>query len=73
MHKSMAASLGMFDLTKEEFDRAVLDKAGIDGSILLKVSGSEQYLSGKNRDRTAIAMALGDNQTSSYSYQRRRH
>lgn len=66
MHKSMAASLGMFDLAKGEFDRAALDKAGIDGSILPKVSGPEQYLSGKNGDKPAIAMALGDNQASFY-------
>lgn len=63
MHKSMAASLGMFDVKNGRFDQAALGKAGIDASFLPDIGDKEGFIS-PEASSVRISMALGDNQSS---------
>lgn len=66
LHKSMAASLGLYDLKNGTFDTKALAAAGIDPAMLPEISGTERYLSEDGKEIPAVAMALGDNQASFY-------
>lgn len=62
LHPSMAASLGFFDIAGRCFDAEALRKAGIDSCLLPAVEIGEKLL--YNDGEKAVAMALGDNQSS---------
>ena len=63
-HKSMAASLGIYDLSEDRFDEEALKRAGIDPSLLPEVSREERFLAESREKDPSIALALGDNQAS---------
>ncbi len=63
LHAGMAASLGMFDLKKREFDREQIQKAGMDGAYFPKTAKKEQIL-GFYQDQIPVSLAFGDNQAS---------
>ena len=62
MHSSSAASLGVFDIGRGEFDAQALAGAGIETEMLPGVTG-EAAIIGEYRG-IPVAVALGDNQAS---------
>ena len=62
MDASDAASLGLFDLTRGEYDHAALEKAGIDPNLLPDVT-KDGFL-GQDGLGLPITVAIGDNQAS---------
>jgi sedoheptulokinase len=62
MDASDAASLGLFELTRGEFDQAALEKAGIDPGLLPNIAKGS-FL-GQGDFGLPIAVAIGDNQAS---------
>lgn len=62
-HSSDAASLGLFDLEKGEFDKAALKAAGIDEYILPETVCGEKFI-GRTAEGLSVAAAIGDNQAS---------
>ena len=64
LHPSNAASLGLYDLEKLEWDYEAIKIAGIDSSILPKVS-SEAFV-GTTSLGDRVVVAIGDNQASVY-------
>ncbi len=63
MHPSNAASIGAFDLKKNQFDLAALEKAGIDVSFFPKLL-EDRAVHEKNKNGQIVAAAIGDNQAS---------
>ena len=63
MHKSMAASIGLFDIEKGIWDEAAIAKAGIEMKYLPAVSEKETTYEEKI-DEPKVSIALGDNQAS---------
>ncbi len=61
-HASDAASLGCFDLTRRDFDRAALARAGIDAGILPEVTSDFERIG--SYQGIPVAVAIGDNQAS---------
>lgn len=59
---SDAASLGLFDVQNGCFDRAALDKAGVDPRLLPALADSPQL--GVGSSRIPVYTAIGDNQAS---------
>lgn len=66
LHPSMAASLGIFDLSQNSFDKEALKKAGLPVHLLPSVASSEKEL-GVHSSGSSVTLALGDNQASYYS------
>lgn len=62
MHASDAASFGLFDSSRLEFDRSAVEKAGLDFSLLPQVC-SEARIIGKYKN-IPVCIAIGDNQAS---------
>ncbi len=62
VHPSNAASFGLFDISKRDFDRVALLKLGIDERILPKLTRDDAPI-GKYRG-IAVSAAIGDNQAS---------
>ena len=62
MHVSNAASLGLFDLDAGDWDRAALDRAGLDGTLLPPATGQCALLG--RWEGIPVACAIGDNQAS---------
>jgi sedoheptulokinase len=62
LHPSMAASLGLYDLEKNQFDRVAIRKIGLNLERLPVVSTDEQIIGYYNN--IPVAPALGDNQAS---------
>lgn len=62
MHVSNAASLGLFDLDAGDWDRAALDRAGLDGALLPPATGQCALLG--RWEGIPVACAIGDNQAS---------
>ena len=60
VHVSNAASMGMFDHAKGDFDRAAIEKCGMDASLFPGVTGGAAVL-GEYKGRP-VYVALGDNQ-----------
>lgn len=65
MHSSNAASLGLFDIKKCEWDTKAIEKAGLNVAYYPKVS-KEVNLVGKYQDTINVYTAIGDNQASVY-------
>lgn len=63
LHRSMAASLGFYDLRKECFQKDVIESLGMDINLLPHVLKEEKAI-GYMNDKIAIFPALGDNQAS---------
>lgn len=63
IHKSMAMSLGMYDIKAGTFDIAALEKVQIDSAILPEISKEECCVSEPSAE-IQVSMALGDNQAS---------
>lgn len=63
LHASMAASLGMFDLKKREFDREQIEQAGMEASFFPKIAKTEQIF-GFYQENIPVSLAFGDNQAS---------
>lgn len=67
-HSSDAASLGFFDLEKQEFDALALEKVGINPSILPSVIKGTEIAGKTNCDflkkDIPVSVAIGDNQAS---------
>ena len=63
MHKSMAASLGLFSLEKGRFDENALEKLGIGMEYLPEVAAVESNYE-RNSRGLSVSIALGDNQAS---------
>lgn len=63
LHISTAASLGLADLEKNDWDMSAMAAAGIDPAILPEVTGDCALL-GKDPDGIPVACGLGDNQAS---------
>lgn len=62
MHSSNAASLGLYDMAKGKFDRAALEKAGIDPALLPPVTSQSVCLG--TYEQRPVCVAIGDNQAS---------
>ncbi len=63
LHPSDAASLGLFDLKNNCFDKAAIDKLGLDYNMFPSVT-SGFTLIGKTEDGIPVSVAVGDNQAS---------
>lgn len=68
MHQSMAASLGLYDLEHSCFDKAALQKAGVDEKFMPEVTRENRTV-GCLKDLAPappcqVSVALGDNQAS---------
>lgn len=63
MHSSDAASFGCFDLKNCQFDKAALEKLGIDLKLLPEVT-SKAIIIGKDKNNIPVCCAIGDNQAS---------
>lgn len=63
LHRSMAASLGFYDLRKEDFQKDVIESLGMDMELLPHVLKEEKSI-GYMNDEIAAFPALGDNQAS---------
>ncbi len=63
LHRSMAASLGFYDLRKEDFQKDVIESLGMDMEVLPHVLKEEKPI-GYMNDKIAVFPALGDNQAS---------
>ncbi len=63
IHKSMAASLGLFSMEKGCFDKVALEKLKMGTQYLPKVAEVEAAYEPNSR-RITVSMALGDNQAS---------
>ena len=62
-HISTAASLGLADIEKSDWDLSAMEKAGIDPAILPEVTGACALI-GHDADGIPVACGLGDNQAS---------
>ncbi|MDR1464521.1 MAG: hypothetical protein LBJ11_04395 [Oscillospiraceae bacterium] len=62
MHSSDAASFGLYDLAKGDFDRTAIDKAGLPQALFPTVTGEFDEL-GKWQG-ISVRVAVGDNQAS---------
>lgn len=63
MHKSMAASMGMFNVEMGNFDMAAIAKTEMEQKYFPSVS-NEENIYGKNARGISVSIALGDNQAS---------
>jgi len=63
MHPSNAASLGLFDREKQDFDRETIRKCGMDPDLFPTVSSAPRVL-GKTKEGSLVITAIGDNQAS---------
>ena len=63
MHTSDAASLGLFDLDKLEFDKTAIELTGLDFSLFPQVSSKFEIL-GYYKNEIPVSIAIGDNQAS---------
>lgn len=63
VHQSMAASLGMYDLKRKQFDQQAVTSLGLSPSILPEIASGECYI-GKTNSGIPVTAALGDNQAS---------
>lgn len=63
LHRSMAASLGLYDLRKECFQVDLMENLGLDKELLPHVLKEEKAI-GYMNDSIAVFPALGDNQAS---------
>lgn len=63
VHQSMAASLGMYDLKRNQFDQEAVTSLGLSASILPEIAPGECYI-GKTDSGIPVTAALGDNQAS---------
>ena len=63
LHPSMAASLGLYDGQKNNFDRQAGEALGMDMSFFGKPASTECFI-GKTPQEIPVAAALGDNQAS---------
>lgn len=61
-HTSDAASFGMFDLKNSCFDKAAIEKAGLDFSLFPEVTGD--FISVGEYNGIPVCTAIGDNQAS---------
>lgn len=62
VHTSDAASFGLFDLENTCFDRAAIEKAGLDFSLFPEVTGD--FVSVGEYNGVPVCTAIGDNQAS---------
>ena len=60
-HTTNAASFGLFDMQKMDFDREACTRAGIDASLLPEVLKEESII-GKTDTGIEVVVAIGDNQ-----------
>ena len=60
-HTTNAASFGLFDMQKMDFDREACTRAGIDASLLPEVLKEESII-GKTYTGIEVVVAIGDNQ-----------
>ena len=63
MHVSTAASLGLLDARRGDWDMAAMARAGIDASILPPVTARIERI-GSDPDGVPVACGIGDNQAS---------
>lgn len=63
IHKSMAASLGFFDIEHGCWDISAMEKVELDTSFLPEIAGDKTNLSA-NAPETFVSVSLGDNQAS---------
>jgi sedoheptulokinase len=61
IHPSNAASLGLYDIDKNDFDYQMLSSAGIDVSLLPKVTRG-LTTAGETKNSIPVAVSIGDNQ-----------
>lgn len=59
-HATNAASLGLYDLAQDRFDPDAMDKLGIDGALLPKVTTDCTMI--KRENGCPVVVAIGDNQ-----------
>jgi len=62
MNPTNAASIGLFDIDKGEFDANALKSAGMDEALFPKIS--QVYVLGVAKSKIPVAVAIGDNQAS---------
>lgn len=62
VHSSDAASFGLFDLNKNDFDALAIEKLGLDASLFPEVCGGTEIVGTKNE--IPVSVAIGDNQAS---------
>lgn len=63
LHRSMAASLGLYDLRKDCFKKETIEDLGMDLKLLPSIMKEEKAI-GYLNDSVAVFPALGDNQAS---------
>ena len=63
LHPSDAASLGLFDLKNNCYDKAAIEKLGLDYSMFPKVVDGFKLM-GKTKEGIPVSVAIGDNQAS---------
>lgn len=63
MHTSNAASLGFFDLSREDFDRDIMTHLGLNTGLLPDVTPDSRLI-GETREGIPVCVAMGDNQAS---------
>ena len=63
MHTSNAASLGLFDLPRGDFDRDVIKRFGLDIGLLPSVA-PDNRITGETPEGIPVCVAMGDNQAS---------
>ena len=62
VHSSDAASFGLFDLNKNAFDTAAIEKLGLDSSLFPEICDGTEIVGTKNG--IPVSAAIGDNQAS---------
>ncbi len=65
VHTTVAASFGLFDVEKLEWDKAAIEKAGLSCSFFPKTT-TDLSLLGKTAEGVSVYTAIGDNQASVY-------
>ncbi|MDD3920187.1 MAG: FGGY family carbohydrate kinase [Eubacteriales bacterium] len=63
MHRSMAASIGLFNVRESRFNMAVMRRCGIDAELLPAVTAEETVV-GYHPSGVPVCCAMGDNQCS---------
>ena len=63
IHTSNGASLGLFDISRGDFDRDIIDRFGMDTDLLPDVT-PECTIIGKTAESIPVCVAMGDNQAS---------
>ena len=63
MHSSNAAGFSFFDLPNSGYDKAAMEKAGLDPSFLPEVTAANKVF-GETRGGIPVSVSIGDNQAS---------